>query len=197
MTRSLRWRGARTWRRSTPEGGCDVKRVVRLRVRFQLWGTLTQCPVVSVHPAQRGEQVVPFFAFSAPIRRAIYRTNAIESLNSAMRRAVRARGHFPNDWGATKLIYLALRGVERKWRAPPVFWHAARTEFAIHFGERFAMVAPWAPVSVSVAAGSRTPGVGSEVPIPNGLQFQRSADRIRFSQGWPTHVVSDNSPSAR
>ena len=87
-------------------------------------------------------QVVPFFAFSAPIRRAIYTTNAIESLNSAVRRAVRTRGHFPNDRAATKLIYLALRGVERKWRAPPAFWHAARTEFAIHFGERFAMVAP-------------------------------------------------------
>ena len=87
------------------------------------------------------EQVVPFFAFSAEIRRAIYTTNAIESLNSTVRRAVRTRGHFPNDRAATKLIYLALRGVERKWRAPPTFWHAARIEFAIHFGERFAMVA--------------------------------------------------------
>ena len=87
------------------------------------------------------EQVVPFFAFSAPIRRAIYTTNAIESLNSTVRRAVRTRGHFPNDRAATKLIYLALRGVERKWRAPPAFWHAARTEFAIHFGERFALEA--------------------------------------------------------
>ena len=46
------------------------------------------------------EQVVPFFAFSAPIRRAIYTTNAIESLNSAVRRAVRTRGHFPNDRAA-------------------------------------------------------------------------------------------------
>ena len=55
--------------------------------------------------------------------------------------AVRPRGHLPNDRAATKLIYLALRGVERKWRAPPTFWHAARIEFAIHFGERFAMVA--------------------------------------------------------
>ena len=50
-------------------------------------------------------------------------------------------GHFPNDRAATKLIYLTLRGVEWKWRAPPTFWHAARIEFAIHFDERFAMVA--------------------------------------------------------
>ena len=85
------------------------------------------------------DRVVPFFAFSAPVRRAIYTTNAIESLNSTVRRAVRTRGHFPNDRAATKLIYLALRGVERKWRAPPVYWHAARTEFSVQFGDRFAL----------------------------------------------------------
>ena len=50
------------------------------------------------------EQGVPFFAFSQPIRRAIYTTNAIESLNSTLRRAVRTRGHFPNDWAAPKLL---------------------------------------------------------------------------------------------
>ena len=60
------------------------------------------------------EQVVPFFAFSQPIRRAVYTTNAIESLSSTVRRAVRTQGHFPNGRAATKLIYLALRGVERK-----------------------------------------------------------------------------------
>ena len=53
------------------------------------------------------EHVVPFLAFSQPIRRAIYTTNAIESLNSTVRRAVRTRGHFPNDRAATTLIYLA------------------------------------------------------------------------------------------
>ena len=86
------------------------------------------------------EQVVPFFAFSQPIRRAIYTTNAIESLNSTVRRAVRTRGHFPNDRAATKLIYLALRGVQRGWRAAPLFWPQARIEFAIRFGERFVVV---------------------------------------------------------
>ena len=84
---------------------------------------------------------MPFFAFSAPIRRAIYTTNAIERQEQHGGRAIRTRGHFPNDRAATKLIYLALRGVERKWRAPPTFWHAARIEFAIHFGERFTVVA--------------------------------------------------------
>ena len=63
-----------------------------------------------------------------PIRRIIYTTNAIESMNSAVRWAVRTRGNFPHDRAATKLLYLALRNVERSWRAPPVFWHQARIE---------------------------------------------------------------------
>ena len=80
--------------------------------------------------------MTPLFAFSEPIRRAIYTTNAIESLNSTVRRAVRTRGHFPNDRAATKLVYLALRAVQRKWRAPPRHWHQVRPELAIRFGER-------------------------------------------------------------
>ncbi len=82
-------------------------------------------------------QVIPFFAFSKPIRRVIYTTNAIESLNSTVRRAVRTRGHFPNDRAAAKLIYLTLRKVERKWQRPQAFWSQARAEFAILFGDRF------------------------------------------------------------
>ena len=82
-------------------------------------------------------QVIPFFAFSKPIRRVIYTTNAIESLNSTVRRAVRTRGHFPNDRAAMKLIYLTLRKIERKWQRPQVFWSQARAEFAILFGDRF------------------------------------------------------------
>ena len=89
----------------------------------------------------RWEEITPFLAFSAPIRRAIYTTNAIESLNSTVRRAVRTRGHFPNDRAATKLIYLALRNVAGKWKKPPPYWHAVRTEFSIRFGERFRMLA--------------------------------------------------------
>ena len=82
-------------------------------------------------------QVIPFFAFSRPIRRVIYTTNAIESLNSTVRRAVRTRGHFPNDRAAMKLIYLTLRKIERKWQRPQTFWPQARAEFAILFGDRF------------------------------------------------------------
>ena len=89
----------------------------------------------------RWAEITPFLAFSAPIRRAIYTTNAIESLNSTVRRAVRTRGHFPNDRAAAKLICLALRGVAHKWKNPPKYWQEARSEFSIRFGDRFRMLA--------------------------------------------------------
>ena len=82
-------------------------------------------------------RVVPFFAFSEPIRKAIYTTNAIESLNSVIRRAVKQRGHFTSPRAARKLIYLALREVSDKWQNPGVYWDAAKREFAIHFADRF------------------------------------------------------------
>ena len=86
------------------------------------------------------DRVVPFFAFSQPIRRAVYTTNAIESLNSTVRRAVKAHGHFPSDRAAEKLVFLALRNVEAKWRNPPSFWHASRVELSIRFGDRFRLL---------------------------------------------------------
>ena len=81
--------------------------------------------------------VIPFLAFSAPIRKVLYTTNAIESLNSSVRRAVKARGHFTSERAACKLLYLALRQATIKWTAPPNDWYAAKREFAIVFGERF------------------------------------------------------------
>jgi len=82
-------------------------------------------------------EVVPFFAFSNDVRRIIYTTNAIEALNSKLRRAVRARGHFPHDEAATKLLYLVLMREEKSWRMPPREWSKAKAQFAILFGERF------------------------------------------------------------
>ena len=76
------------------------------------WGR--KDPAIAKGWRRRWEQVIPFFAFSAPIRRAVYTTNAVESLNSTVRRAVRSKGHFPHDDAARKLIYLALRGVAAK-----------------------------------------------------------------------------------
>ena len=64
-------------------------------------------------------------------------TNAIESLNSTIRRSVRARGHFPSEEAAIKLIWLQLREVTKDWKMPAREWHAARAQFGLLFGDRF------------------------------------------------------------
>jgi len=66
-------------------------------------------------------------------------TNAIEALNAKLRRAVRARGHFPSDDAATKLLFLMLNRSEKQWMMPPREWSMAKSQFAVLFGQRFAM----------------------------------------------------------
>ena len=83
------------------------------------------------------KEVIPFFAFPKAVRKIIYTTNAIEALNSKLRRAIRARGHFPNDEAATKLLYLVLNRSEKEWKMPPREWTMAKAQFAVIFGERF------------------------------------------------------------
>jgi putative transposase len=82
-------------------------------------------------------EVVPFYAFPAEVRRLLYTTNAIEALNSKLRRAVRARGHFPTDEAALKLLFLVLNRSEKEWTMPAREWCMAKAQFAILFGERF------------------------------------------------------------
>jgi putative transposase len=101
------------------------------------WGQ--KYPAIAQSWRRNWEQVIPFFAFPTAVRRIIYTTNAIESLHSEVRKAVRVRGHFPNDEAATKLIWLALRNITAKWNRPPIAWHAAKAQFAIQFEERFVM----------------------------------------------------------
>jgi putative transposase len=83
------------------------------------------------------QQVIPFFAYPKEIRKIIYTTNAIESLHMQLRKVLKNRGHFPSDEAATKLIFLALRNITKKWKNPPITWKLAATQFAIRFGERF------------------------------------------------------------
>ncbi len=67
----------------------------------------------------------------------IYTTNAIESMHMQLRTIVKNRGHFPNDEAACKLLFLALRNIEKDWKMPPRTWKMAANQFAIIFGERF------------------------------------------------------------
>jgi putative transposase len=82
-------------------------------------------------------EVIPFYAFHPDVRRLVYTTNAIESLNAKLRRAVRARGHFPTDEAAMKLLFLVLNRSEKEWTMPAREWSLAKAQFAILFGERF------------------------------------------------------------
>lgn len=99
------------------------------------WGQ--RYPAIAPSWRRNWQHVVPFFAFPEDVRRIIYTTNAIEALNSNLRRAVRTRGHFPNDEAATKLLYLVLNHAAEEWKRPPREWFQAKTQFAVVFGERF------------------------------------------------------------
>ena len=83
------------------------------------------------------QEVIPFFGFPGDVRRIIYTTNAIEALNSKLRRAIRARGHFPSDEAAAKLLCLTLNRSEKDWAMPPREWAMAKAQFAVIFGDRF------------------------------------------------------------
>ena len=83
------------------------------------------------------EYVIPFFVFPPEIRRVIYTTNAIESLNMQLRKIIKTRGHFPNDEAAIKLLWLALRNVLNKSVRAAFDWKSAMNQFAIMFGDRF------------------------------------------------------------
>ena len=99
------------------------------------WGR--KYPAIALTWRRHWGEVVPFFAFPDDIRRIVYTTNAIEALNAKLRRAVRTRGHFPNDEAAMKLLFLVLHLTERDWKMSPREWGMARAQFAILFEDRF------------------------------------------------------------
>ena len=81
--------------------------------------------------------MIPFFAFPPAIRRVIYTTNAIESVNARLRKIIKTRGHFPTDEAAGKLIWLALRNITADWGKPAPNWKEAMNQFAILYADRF------------------------------------------------------------
>lgn len=99
------------------------------------WGA--KYPMIVAAWQRAWENVTPFFVFPPDIRRVIYTTNAIESLNMQLRKIIKTRGHFPTDEAAIKLLWLALRNVLAKSVRATFDWKAAMNQFAILFGERF------------------------------------------------------------
>lgn len=81
------------------------------------------------------DQWTTFFAYPPEIRKVIYTTNAIESLNHSLRKILKNRGAFPTDEAVTKLIYLAMRNIAKRWTRPLKDWKAALNQFALMFPE--------------------------------------------------------------
>jgi putative transposase len=93
-------------------------------------------PMVSQIWRRNWERITPFYAYPAEIRKAIYTTNAIESLNMSLRKIIKTRGSFPNEEAALKLLYLALEKAARKWTMPIPNWPAALNRFSLLWPER-------------------------------------------------------------
>lgn len=88
------------------------------------------------------DRIIPFFAFSPEIRKVMYTTNAIESLNMSLRKIIKTRGSFPSEQAALKLLYLALKNVEAKWQRTGVAgWREALNQFTLLWGDRIRAVA--------------------------------------------------------
>jgi putative transposase len=112
----------------------DVDAAQEALERFdQKWGA--QLPPVVKAWRENWEYVIPFMAFPPDVRRVVYTTNPIEALNRQLRKAIKTKGHFPNEEAAKKLIYLSIINATPKW-TQVAGWTKALLAFKIHFGDR-------------------------------------------------------------
>jgi putative transposase len=126
------------------EVAADLKRIYQSATAEQAEMELTAFetkwdethPTISQSWRRNWAQVMPFFAYPADIRKVIYTTNSIESLNMSLRKVTKNRGSFPNDEAMFKLLYLALRNIAKKWTLPIRDWKAAMNRFSILFEDR-------------------------------------------------------------
>jgi Transposase and inactivated derivatives len=95
-----------------------------------------QLPTISKSWRLNWERLIPFMSYPAEIRRVIYTTNVIESVNSSIRKVLKNRGSFPNEDAVIKLVYLALCNISAKWNLPIRDWALAMNRFAIMFEGR-------------------------------------------------------------
>ncbi len=93
-------------------------------------------PAIAPSWERHWERLTPFFDYPPAIRKVIYTTNAIESLNYSLRKVIKGRGAFPNDEAIRKLLYLGLQNVAKKWTMPIRDWKAALNQFIIRFENR-------------------------------------------------------------
>jgi putative transposase len=99
----------------------------------QTWGQ--RYPMIAQAWRRDWQHITPFLALPDELRRVVYTTNTIEAMHRQIRKAIKTRGHFPDEQAATKLIYLAIERAETKWRSARS-WTPALTALKIHFGDR-------------------------------------------------------------
>jgi len=97
-------------------------------------------PTISKSWRNNWERITPFFSYPPEIRKAIYTTNAIESINMSLRKVTKNRGSFPNDESMIKLMYLALQNIAKKWTMPIHNWRSALNQFSIIFEGRMPLL---------------------------------------------------------
>ena len=93
-------------------------------------------PAISKSWRNRWNEITPYMKFSPEIRKAIYTTNAVESLNYTLQRNLKTRQSFPNDEAATKLIYMILQRISKRWTMPIRNWGKAMHQFSVIYGDR-------------------------------------------------------------
>jgi putative transposase len=109
----------------------------RLEEFAQKWDV--RYPLIAKSWRASWSRLIPMFGYPEEIRRAVYTTNAIESLNMSLRKIIKTRASFPNEEAAFKLLYLGLKNISRKWRMPIRDWSGAMNQFAIIFEGRVPM----------------------------------------------------------
>lgn len=130
--------------KTRPEVATDLKRIYHSATAEQAEMELDafaakwddRHPTISKSWRQNWEQIIPFFAYPADIRKVIYTTNTIESLNMSLRKVTKTRGSFPNDEAIFKLLYLAMKNITKKWTRPIQDWKTAMGRFSILFADR-------------------------------------------------------------
>jgi len=93
-------------------------------------------PMISKTWRSHWQNIIPFFDYPTDIRKAIYTTNAIESLNRSLRKVTKTKGAFPTEASVMKIFYLALANISKKWTMPIRCWNSAIHQFAIKFADR-------------------------------------------------------------
>lgn len=114
-----------------------VEAEIALESFSQKWDK--QYPAISTSWRRDWERIIPFFEYPPDIRRTIYTTNAIESLNITLRKVIKNKRVFPSDEAVFKLLYLAIERISKKWTMPIQNWKPAMNYFMIEHKERISI----------------------------------------------------------